>query len=148
MDEATMKVFIPKGALKRYSKMIVFNGVFMYMVYLALFQDVAWAANLVIFLSWVFAVIMVLGSVGFDAAKKEMIKAHGLGAFDSTYRTLNVLFDVVVIGLLASHAWWFTAVAYTIHFIFGESITQKVRIAYNQQFLDMFRLGDTDGQSA
>ena len=107
----------------RQLRWVASNAVMWGLVWLGYIEQVDGARNAVVFLMWIFAVMTFFSAMSDDIVRSMQAKGFALPAM------LDALHDLVLIGFLAWHGAWWTAVAATILMLCCQGLRRELKPA-------------------
>ena len=103
---------------------VVGNGLFVYLIYLALWQEIQGAQNLLVFIVW-FMGVTSLATLSEDVRRK--IAEKGI----SVPRWVDVSFDLTVTCVLVWHGWIFSALVYLFNLMLVQNMWSAIENDHN-----------------
>lgn len=107
----------------RLFRWIIINLIFVISLYLGLFLGIEGAKNVALFMAW-FSILASIFTLHEDVqeAFRKVFKKSGR----TTPKSLNIAFDVCVIGAFVWAGFIFTGAAYLVHFILIEALWDRL----------------------
>ena len=105
------------------------NVLFVVLIYLALFEKMSGAENLLIFMIWLLFIVTSLSSTdgGFKIFMDSISKPGKLPAVMTFYpvKKFDRLLDIAIVGTLIWHSWWWMGILYLIHGLQSATLYDK-----------------------
>lgn len=108
-------------------KWFVVNAMFAVLAYYALYEELVWAEDLLLFSIWAFtivAMLMVIAVGSKTAKKRNEERSKGEYPKESIPHWADATYDFALIAVLASQGWTFCAVLWLIQMVCVASVYQ------------------------